>query len=119
MSYVFQQGDYIKFQRIIQAKREVGHRTDYETGKAIVVPEIPEQVLPQSGEGVIVKLSKPRKVKDEKFNVAQVYAGNPLGKVCAILDDAILVGKQGSLFEAEAASGGAKSIYTSDAKGIA
>lgn len=105
MSYEFQSGDFIKFHRIIQPAQKVRFKTDYATGRPIAVPEIPEQVLPQSGDGQIIKLAKGiRKVKVgvspqtknpiyEKFRVARVAAGSHLGVVTAILDDAELTAK--------------------------
>jgi hypothetical protein len=116
---MFEVGDYIEFTRIVHGKRGVRHRTDYDTGRAIVVPEIPEQVLPQGGEGQVVGPSRQRRVNGESYTTASVYAGKPLGKVIAILDDAILVGKQQSLFEVDEVKEVGPNVYGSDAKGIA
>lgn len=117
---VFEVGDYIEFSRIIQPKRPVRFRTNYETGAPICLPEIPEQVLPQRGQGQIVNLKDgPRRVKGESYTVARVNAGVPLGFVTVILDDAVLVGKQQGLFELDEVKDTGPNVYGSDAKGIA
>lgn len=101
--YQFESGDYIVFKRIIQPERKVSHRSNG-TARAVVVPAVPEQVLPQRGDGQIIKLAKtPRRVKVgiskigtpiyETYSVARVAAGSQLGVVTAILDDAELAAK--------------------------
>lgn len=114
--YEFEPGDYIAFTRIVQNERPFKFRTDYSTGRALVDPAIPEQVVPQAGVGQIVSISANlRKVGDEKFIVGRVAAGKPIGTVTAILDDAILAGKQESLFDmAPAAKSDKFSQYGSD-----
>lgn len=98
--YQFESGDYIAFNRIIQPEQKCRFKTDYATGRPIAVPAIPEQVLPQAGDGQIIKLAKTkRKVRNlktnemERFTVARVHAGSHLGVVTAILDDAELRAK--------------------------
>lgn len=119
----FSPGDYISFQRIVHGKREVGHRIDHATGRAIVVPAIEEQILPQVGHGLVLKVNKhPKKIKNKGghdiVNCGRVDAG-PLGIVTAVLDDATLTGIQMALgdfgsFETRVA---AAAMYGTDAKG--
>lgn len=121
MTYAFQEQDYIRFHRIVRPESKCRFRTDYKTGRPIAIPSIPEQVLPQSGEGQIVKLAKSkRKVDGETFTVARVAAGSHLGVVTAILDDAELVAKPLTMdlgIEATDSSP-THNVYSSDAKGI-
>lgn len=120
MMYVFQVGDYIAFNRIVQNERAFSFRTDFSTGKAIVTPAIPEQILPQGGEGQIVSIAKKlRVVGGEKFRVGRAVAGKPLGTVTVILDDAVLVAKQESLFDMAPVVEAGRNVYSGDAKGIA
>lgn len=117
---VFEVGDYIEFTRIIQPKQPVRFRTNYETGAPICLPEIPEQVLPQRGQGQIVKFTKERRVAGTKYEVASVSAGSALGTVIAILEDAVLVGKPLTMFDlAPDTKDSGPNVYSSDAKGIA
>lgn len=133
MTYEFQSGDYIRFKRIVQPEQKVRHRTDYKTGRPIAVPEIPEQVLPQSGDGQIIKLAKNiRKVKVgtsdrtgtpiyEKYKVARVAAGSHLGVVTAILDDAELAAKPLTMdlgIEAVDSKGARPNMYGTEAGGL-
>ena len=119
MTYQFQPGDYIRFTRIVRGKSGVRFSTDYTTGRAIAHPEIPEQVLPQEGSGRVIGEQKIKKVKGEKFAVIKVDAGKPIGQVNVIVDDAILVAKQDSLFEMAPVDVAGPNVYGSDAKGIA
>jgi len=104
MTYVFESGDYIRFNRIYRGESPVRFRTDYATGRPIAEPQIPEQVLPQSGGGQILKLAKEqKKVRNlqtnemERFWTARVASGN--GVVTAILDDATLEAKPMTMFD--------------------
>ena len=128
--YEFQSGDYIAFHRIVQPEQKCRFKTDYATGRPIAVPAIPEQVLPQAGDGQIIKLAKTkRKVRDLKTNemhrytVARVAAGSHLGVVTAILDDAELRAKPltmdfGIEHDPKDTSHG-PSQYGTDARGLA
>jgi hypothetical protein len=126
--YEFQSGDYIAFHRIVQPEQKCRFKTDYATGRPIAVPAIPEQVLPQAGDGQIIKLAKTkRKVRDLKTNemhrytVARVAAGSHLGVVTAILDDAELRAKPLVMdlgLSNESQDTGAKpGMYGTDARG--
>lgn len=121
MTYQFQVGDYIQFTRIVQPKKKCGFRTDFNTGRVIATPEIPEQILPQRGEARILKVyGEPKKVDGVKYATAKAEAGKPLGQVRVVLDDAILVAKQDGLFDAtelDVADVG-PSIYSTDAKSV-
>lgn len=119
MTYQFQPGDYIRFKRIVRGKTSVRFSTDYDTGRPIAHPEIPEQVLPQEGEGLVVGEPKIKKVKGEKYTVIKVQAPKPLGKVNAVVEDAILVAKQDSLFDMAPVEKSGPNVYGADAKGIA
>lgn len=122
-TYEFQPGDYIVFTRTIQPARDVRHRTDYKTGRPIVVPAIPEQVLPQGGEGQIIRvLSAPRKVDGKVYQAARVQCAKHLGVQTVVLDDATLAAKPLTMdlgIEAVDPQTHGPSIYSSDAKGIA
>lgn len=110
----FQVGDYIEFQRIVQPKRDVKFRTNYETGAPICLPEIPEQILPQRGSGQITKIAaKPRRVSGEKLATARVAAGSSLGNVTAILDDAVLAARPLTIFDVEQTTE-AQTMYGTD-----
>lgn len=117
----FEPGDYIAFTRIVHAKQDVRHRTDYATGRPVVVPEVPEQVLPQAGQGQVQRIVKaPRKVNGQAYATARVACGKPLGTVTAIIDDAVLIAKQQSLFDMEPSKIDARgAMYGTDAKGHA
>lgn len=126
--YEFQSGDYIAFNRIVQPEQKCRFTTDYSTGRPIAQPAVPEQVLPQRGDGQIIKLAKTkRKVRNlqtnemERFTVARVAAGSHLGVVTAILDDAELRAKPLVMdlgIANEAQDTGAKpGMYGTDARG--
>lgn len=122
MSYVFQVGDYIKFERIYVSAKDVGHRTDHATGRAIVVPARHAQVLPQSGQGQIVRIAKSAKKmevgkKIERIWTAQVAAGPVLKTVSAVLNEATLAAKQEGLFQMDAVEQSGSGMYRQDAKG--
>lgn len=130
MSYKFEQGDYIFFKRIVQPEKKFGYKPG-PNGRAIVTPQIPEQVLPQGGEGQIIKLSKAQKkvLVDrtktgqpiyQKFTVARVASG--MGVVTAILDDATLAAKPLTMdlgIEATDPSDAGTKMYDTDSKGHA
>lgn len=129
--YEFEPNDYILFKRIVQPEKKFSYRTDPASGRAIVVPGIPEQVLPQGGEGQIAKIqAKPRKVLVdrtkhgepvyESYRTATVLAGSHLGRVCAILDDATLQAKPLTLdmgLDNDATPGAGPGMYGTDAMG--
>lgn len=127
MTYVFQVGDYIKFERIYVSAKDVGHRTDHATGRAIVVPARHAQVLPQSGQGQIVRIAKSAKKmevpgprggkKIERIWTAQVAAGPVLKTVSAVLNEATLAAKQEGLFQMDAVEQSGSGMYRQDAKG--
>lgn len=129
MMYQFQSGDYIRFKRTVQPEQKAGFKTDYSTGLAIAKPTAPEQVLPQGGDGLIIKLAKTkRKVRNlvtnemECFTVARVAAGAHLGVVTAILDDAELAAKQLTMdlvIESVEPEVTRASMYGTDSKGHA
>lgn len=125
--YEFQSDDYIYFHRIIRPESKVSFSTDYKTGRPIANPQIPEQVLPQRGQGQIIKLAKAkRKVRNlktnemERFTVARVASGQ--GVVTAILDDATLMAKPLTMdlgIEHVDPKDIGPSQYGTDAKGLA
>lgn len=93
-------GDNITFTSIVRGKQKCGFRTDHRTGRAIATPEIPEQVLPQRGQGQVLGEIKVRKVNGTKYHTVRVAAGSPLGTVTAILDEtAVLKAEQPGLFD--------------------
>lgn len=120
MSYKFEPGDYIFFKRIVQPEKKFGYKPG-PNGRAIVTPAIAEQVLPQGGEGQIIKLLKTqKKVNNQKFNCARVASG--MGVVTAILDDATLAAKPLTMdlgVEATDPSENATKMYDTDSKGHA
>lgn len=117
--YEFAVGDYIKFQRVVHGKKTAGFRTMPGTGRAVATPQIPEQIMPQRGEGHVTSIAKhPKRIGAVKIRTARVYAGSELKTVTAILDDAVLAAKQQGLFELEPTRGdGSNSMYGTDAKG--
>lgn len=129
-TYDFVKGDTIRFTRIYYPKRPSRVVSTPGAARAIVEPEIPAQILPQTGEGAIAEVHKePRKLttktldkygntdlKVETVRTAKVHAGAGLGYVAAVLDDAILVAKQQGLFDFAAEEERAPSIYDTDGR---
>lgn len=123
---MFSIGDTIAFTRIYYPRRPSRVVATPGAAQSIVEPAIEEQILKQAGEGVIHAIhSTERKVqsttrggriKTTVVQTAKVHAGAGLGYVAAVLDDAILVAKQQSLFDM-APEHEAQTMYGTDAKG--
>lgn len=125
--YEFEVGDYIQFHRIVFAEQEARIVRNPHGAGTVLAPRIPEQVLLQGGSGQIVSIAKsPRKVvvgHDEErhpikhtFRTARVAAGQALGTVTAILDDATLSAKQGGLFDMAAVDTDTHNMYGTDGR---
>lgn len=117
MTYQFEKGDYVRFKRVVHAKKPCGFKPG-PNGRAIATPEIPEQILQQEGEGELLSIAKTvKKVGGEKVQTGRV--ASTVGLVTAVLDDAILQAKPMTLdLGIEAVDTAAPSIYGTDAKGV-
>lgn len=129
--YEFQVGDYIEFKRIWFPEKESKVVRSPGEARPVIRPAIPAQILEQGGSGMITKLHRePKKLVEKsidamgqtdlkitKVRTAKVDAGAGLGSVAAIIDDAILVGKQQCLFDMDAVETKAVGMYGTDAKG--
>lgn len=125
-AYEIQAGDYVRFERVVQDRgapcvtyddpeRKTGPTAWTSKDKAIHVV---------GGAGYVVSVAKTVKKLPrvdgtmEKVRTARVDAGQLLGIVTAVLDEAVLIAKQqtmdvGDLFTTEATRG----MYGTDAKG--
>jgi hypothetical protein len=123
---MFSIGDTIAFTRIYYPRRPSRVVATPGAATAIVEPAIEEQILKQSGEGVIHAihsterkvqgLTRGGRIKTTVVQTAKVHAGAGLGYVAAVLDDAVLVAKQQSLFDM-AADQKSQTMYGTDVKG--
>jgi hypothetical protein len=115
--YQFQVGDYVRFTRIVHPKKACGFKPG-PGGRAIATPEIPEQILQQSGEGELLSIAKtPKKVQGEKVRTGRV--ASTAGVVSAILDDATLTALPMRMdLGVEATDPQAPNIYSTDAKSV-
>lgn len=114
--YRIQPGDYAQFTRIVAPAEKMKIRGAGNSNHDCVVKE--REIIDQGGSGLVLSVSKnAAKIGDEKVMTGRVDAGPLLKVVTAILDDAILVGKQQQmdlgLFDTDAAP----SMYGTDSKG--
>lgn len=114
--YELRVGDYIEFTRIIRPAK----KGRWERGSLFGthwIHEIPEAVINEPGSGRIEKIGKDRKIGDDRFRVARVATGAWMGVVTAVLDDAVLIGKQMTLEVGnESAPEHGPSVYGTDGR---
>lgn len=113
MTYELQVGDYIKFFEIITPESKTRIR-DSTGGNHDFVKQV-RAFAPRSGAGQIMSMPKSlTRLDGRKVRTASVDAGQLLGKVTAVIDNAVLVAKQLG-FDMDV-TGPADSMYSTDAK---
>lgn len=123
---IFTVGDTIAFTRVYHPRVASKIVATPGSARPITEPGIEEQILKQKGEGAIIAIhSSPRKVKRitrggnvkvDVVHTAKVHAGPGLGYIAAVLDDAVLVGKQNSLFDMAPIEERAANVYGTEGK---
>ena len=123
MTYQIAKGDYVKFTRVVTPKVTQRVRDSVGGNHDAVLSD--RFISERSGSGYVVSVRKstqalpvgaPDSDSSEKVLTGRVDAGPLLGTVTAVLDDAILIGKQQSLnidIQEEIEAG----MYSQDVKG--
>lgn len=116
MSYEIQPGDYVAFTRIVT--KAVNVKIKDASGKDHGYQAEEREVIQRSGSGIVNSINKGVSViRGQKVRLGSVDAGPVLGKsLKVVMDDAVLVGKQQSMFDMAADSTGI-GMYGQDAKG--
>lgn len=115
MTYELKVGDYVKFTRVIAPAIKKRNRSSF--GGNFDIEVTPRRLVDQGGSGQIMSMAKNRtSIDDERVRTARVDAGPWLGNVVAVIDDAILVGKQ-IVFDIAEEEVVAQSMYGTDVRG--
>lgn len=116
MSYEIQPGDYAQFTRIVTPVRKAKVRGAGGSNHDYVVED--RKIIHQGGSGLVLSVSKTAtKIDDVKVMTGRVDAGPLLKVVTAVMDDAILVGKQQQMDLGLFDEGPAQAMYGTDSKG--
>lgn len=124
MTYEIQKHDYIKFQRIVVPQKKKRIRDSFGGNHDIV--ESDRYVYPCSGSGYVLFVSKSTLSinnpfdpdgPNDKVRTARVDAGPLLGTVTAVIDDAVLIGKQTTMDLGYTVKDEMGGMYHQDAKG--